>query len=216
MTAARRHLTLISGLGRFVGAGDSSGLRAPGRPRYIDTTPTAPRPPLAVLARRFRPDLREIGLFEGLGADSWKLRPVHVEGLDLQVTASGDGDRSAPRCAPAASSRHVDHINDFEDPGLGLQLDAPSRTLCTPYTLAFFASLRRRRRYSRRCRRAAVISFAMLQVVEHVTAQGQRSRRSVEIGCPHIRHSMRAIVTPYTLYPVVGVAITVEPDTSTS
>ena len=40
----------------------------------------------------------------------------------------------------------------------------------------------------------------MLQVVEHVTAQGQRSRRSVGIGSPHILQSMTAIVTPYTLY----------------
>ena len=44
-----------------------------------------------------------------------------------------------------------------------------------PYTLAFF---RRRFRYSRRCRRAAVISFAIEHSVEHVTAQFHRSRRS--------------------------------------
>ena len=45
-------------------------------------TLTAPRASLPVMARRFRPDLREIGLFEGLGPDSWKLPPAHVEGLD--------------------------------------------------------------------------------------------------------------------------------------
>ena len=36
----------------------------------------------------------------------------------------------------------------------------------------------------------------MLQVVEHVTAQGQRSRRSVGIGFPHIRHSMTPLQHP--------------------
>ena len=46
------------------------------------TTLTAPRASLPFMARRFRPDLREMGLFEGLGPDSWKLPPAHVEGLD--------------------------------------------------------------------------------------------------------------------------------------
>ena len=83
-------------------------------------TLTAPRASLPVMARRFRPDLREIGLFEGLGPDSWKLPPAHVEGLDasswprrrdlrppgglgLGRTRPPRGTRSFPAISPASS-----------------------------------------------------------------------------------------------------------------
>ena len=39
-----------------------------------DTTPTASTASLPVLARRFRADLHEIRLFEGLEPDSWESR----------------------------------------------------------------------------------------------------------------------------------------------
>ena len=54
-----------------------------------DTTPTTSRASPRILARPFRPDLREIGRFEGLRPDSWESRPEHVEGLDLQPDTHG-------------------------------------------------------------------------------------------------------------------------------
>ena len=42
-----------------------------------------------VLSRRFRADLRAIGLFEDIEPDSWELGPAHVEGLDLQPDTHG-------------------------------------------------------------------------------------------------------------------------------
>ena len=82
------YFTAISGLGRFGGGGVLAsdfdhqnhvvhlGLgRASwqGAQGHCPTTSTASLP---VLARRFRADLREVGLFEGLGLDSWKLGPA--------------------------------------------------------------------------------------------------------------------------------------------
>ena len=84
---------------------------------------------------------------------------------------------------------------------------------CTPYPLSF-AFLRRRRLYSRRILREASTSFAMLQAVEHVTAQLHRSRRSAGIGSLHIRHSMTTSVhlyrIPYTLHTAGDSRSTVE------
>ena len=68
-------------------------------------TLTAPRASLPVMARRFRPDLREIGLFEGLDASSWPrrrdLRPPG--GLGLGRTRPPRGTRSFPAISPASS-----------------------------------------------------------------------------------------------------------------
>ena len=47
-----------------------------------DTAPTTSTASLPVLARRFRADLREVGLFEGLGLDSWKLGPASRTGRE--------------------------------------------------------------------------------------------------------------------------------------
>ena len=86
-------------------------MRADGRTRGArvpqqDTTPTASRASLPVLARRFRADLHGIRLFEGLEPDSWESRPapwwtcpaltespqlVDVDGLDRGPAAGGRG-----------------------------------------------------------------------------------------------------------------------------
>ena len=64
----------------------------------------------------------------------------------------------------------------------------------SPYPLAL--ARRRRLRYSRRCRRAVVTSFAMLQAVEHVTAHGQRSRPSTCAGRDSKESSSRSSKRP--------------------
>ena len=74
------------------------------------TTPTASRASLSVLARRFRADLHEIRLFEGLEPDSWESRPAQAEALQLVdvsateipqlVDMSGSADDREPASWP--------------------------------------------------------------------------------------------------------------------